>query len=350
VSALRTYAPAAVTTAAIWATVGWLAGLAALVSVVVLTVLEVTFSFDNAVVNSKLLQRMSPSWQRAFMTLGIFVAVFVVRFALPVLIVAITAHLGLVAVARVANPPPTVYGAELTKAGPMIDSFGGTFLTMIALGFFLDEAKELHWVGWLERCLAPLGKYDNLGIFTMVVVGLALAATVGHGRGFVVLVAAMAGIALNVGLDIFGAVVDGDEEGDSGQLRVLVGAAAAVMFLRLEVLDASFSFDGVIGAFAIASSVLIIMAGLGAGAMWVRAMTVHLVRSGTLAKYRYLEHGAHWAILFLGLVMLVKLFDVEPPEWATGSLGLVFIAAAVVSSVVAERREHNAAGSVATAV
>lgn len=83
------------------------------------------------------------------------------------------------------------------------------------------------------------------------------------------------------------------------------------------------------------------MAGLGAGALWVRSMTVYLVRAGTLAKYRYLEHGAHWAIAALGLVMLAKLYDLEPADWVTGSIGLVFITLAVVSSVVARRREQR---------
>jgi hypothetical protein len=344
---IRTYWLAATVTLAIWVAVALGAGWAGLLSVVVLTVLEVTFSFDNAVVNSKLLGGMSAWWQRLFMTAGIVVAVFVVRFALPIGIVALTTGLGFGDVVSLAVHDPARYGDELGKAGPLIDAFGGTFLLMIALGFFLDASKDVHWVGWLEKRLAPLGRFDNLGIFAMVVAALAVAFTMPEtpaGR-FAVLAAAACGIALHVGLDIFGAVVDGDESGPN--VKVLVGTAAAVMFVRLEILDASFSFDGVIGAFAITSSVLIIMAGLGAGAMWVRSMTVHLVRAGTLAKYRYLEHGAHWAILFLGLVMLTKLYDVEPPEWATGSIGLVFIVLAVASSMVAEKRDARPVPTVA---
>lgn len=347
---LRIYAFSAVATAAIMATVGLSLGWSGLLAVAVLTVLEVTFSFDNAVVNSKLLTSMSPFWQRLFMTVGIFVAVFAVRFALPIGIVAITAGLGFTEVVDLAIHSPAEYATELTKAGPLIDAFGGTFLVMIAIAFFLDAAKDVHWIGWLERRLAPLGRFDNLGIFAMLAVALTLAFTVHGEQRLTVLVAALCGIGLHVGLDIFGAVVDGDEESPSGgRTKVLVGAAAAVMFARLEILDASFSFDGVIGAFAITTSVLVIMAGLGAGALWVRSMTVHLVRAGTLAKYRYLEHGAHWAIAFLGGVMLAKLYEIEPPEWATGSIGLVFIAAAVASSVVAQRRQDRAARQVAFA-
>ena len=74
--------------------------------------------------------------------------------------------------------------------------------------------------------------------------------------------------------------------------------------------------------------------GLGAGALWVRSLTVYLTRTNKLAEYRYLEHGAHWAILALGVVMLVKLYRVDPPEWFVGSIGLVFIATAIGSSVL----------------
>jgi hypothetical protein len=117
--------------------------------------------------------------------------------------------------------------------------------------------------------------------------------------------------------------------------------AALGSFMYLEVLDASFSLDGVIGAFAITNEIVLIIAGLGAGAIWVRSLTVYLMKSGTLSKYRYLEHGAHWAILALGAIMLIKLYHVDPPEWFTGSLGLIVISIAVISSVIEQRRTQN---------
>jgi hypothetical protein len=222
----------------------------------------------------------------------------------------------------------------------MIDAFGGTFLLMIGVGYFLDSEKDVHWIGWLERRLSPLGRFDNITIFVMIALAVAAFFTVDDANRAPVFVAAVLGVLLHVGLDMFGAAFDDPEQGAKvkGRATVLVGSAAAVMFLRLEVLDASFSFDGVIGAFAITTAVLVIMAGLGAGAMWVRSMTVHLVRAGTLAKYRYLEHGAHWAILFLGVVMLLKLYGVHLPEWLIGSLGVVFIGLSVATSVVQQRR------------
>jgi hypothetical protein len=112
-----------------------------------------------------------------------------------------------------------------------------------------------------------------------------------------------------------------------------VGMAAFISFMYLQLLDASFSLDGVIGAFAITSSVVLIAAGLGAGAVWVRSMTIHMVRAGTLAKYKFLEHGAHWAIACLGTIMLLRLYGVELPEWATGSVGLIFVAFSISASI-----------------
>ena len=340
---LRTFWFSATATVVIMAAVAVGIGPAGLVSALILTVLEITFSFDNAVVNAKLLGHMSPWWQRFFMTFGIFIAVFVVRFALPIFIVAMTSGLGFFEVVTLAVNDPTTYSNELHKAAPAIDSFGGVFLLMIAVAFFLDEAKDVHWLAWIEHKLSRLGRFDNVGTFGMVVLAIIVTATTPgdtHER-FIVAVAAMSAIALHVGLDVFGKAMEQDDEDEdedeesatiAPQVRVLVGTAAFFMFLRLEVLDASFSFDGVIGAFALSTNVFVIMAGLGAGAFWVRSLTVHLVRTGTLAKFRFLEHGAHWAIGALGVMMLLKLYHVELPEWVIGCTGLVFIALAIWSS------------------
>lgn len=337
----RIYGASAFITLFAWAAVAFSGGPAALLTVAILTVLEVTFSFDNAVVNSKLITKLSPAWQFAFMTVGIFIAVFVVRFALPIFIVQTTAGLSFTGVVDLALHQPDVYGERLSQAGPVIDAFGGTFLLMIGVGYFLDAEKDVHWIGWLESRLAPLGRFDNITIFVMLSAAVGMYFTVDEEHRVPVLVAAAIGVLLHVGLDLFAAIFDDPDEGADakGKVTALVGAAAAVMFLRLEILDASFSFDGVIGAFAITTAVLVIMAGLGAGAMWVRSMTVHLVRAGTLAKHKYLEHGAHWAILFLGGVMIAKLYGAHLPEWLVGSLGVVFIGLAIFTGLHQKRHE-----------
>lgn len=302
----------------------------------VLVVLEVTFSFDNAVINSRVLVRMSPFWQKLFLTVGIFIAVFVVRFLLPIFIVMLTSGHGFMEVVHLALYSPEEYGETLHHAAPTIDAFGGTFLMMIGISYFMDRKKDIHWLRRIEKQLARAGGYQNLTVFVMLSAAMALYFTVDDAYKVTVLVASIIGTLLHIGLNIFGSFF---EKRQKSSATKLVGMAAFGSFMYLEVLDASFSLDGVIGAFAITNEIVLIIAGLGAGAIWVRSLTVYLMRSGALGKYRYLEHGAHWAILALGIIMLVKLYHVEPPEWFTGSLGLIVISVAVISSVLERRRK-----------
>lgn len=300
----------------------------------ILVVLEVTLSFDNAIINSRVLVRMSPTWQKLFLTVGIFIAVFVVRFLLPIFIVMATSGHGFTEVIDLALNNPEQYGKTLHEAAPTIDAFGGTFLTMIGISYFMNRKKDIHWLGRIEKRLIRAGSYENFKTFVMLGVALILYMTVDEAHKSTVLVASIVGTLLHMGLEIFGAYF----EKRQSKAAELVGMAAFGSFMYLEVLDASFSLDGVIGAFAITNDVMLIIAGLGAGAIWVRSMTVYLMRAGVLSKYKYMEHGAHWAILALGAIMLIKLYHIEPPEWFVGSLGLVFIATAVISSIVEMRR------------
>lgn len=349
----RLHVVPALITVAVWAGTTVAVGVHPAVVLLFLILLEITFSFDNAVVNAKLVGRLSPFWERLFMTFGLLFAVGFIRFALPVVIVALGAGVGVPAVIDMLWHDIGTYQHHLAAATPMIEAFGGTFLLMIALGFFLDDAKKHHWLKRLERRLTRLGRYGNVGILGMLAGALVMFFTVDHEAGIraAVFAAAVCGIALHVALDLFtagsGEQDDGkqDENTDSApatatakETAKLVGRQAAAMFARLEVLDASFSFDGVIGAFAITTDVILIAIGLGIGALWVRSLTVHLVRQGTLARFRYLEHGAHWAIFVLGLIMIVKLYGWHPSELLTGSVGIVVISAAVASSIVERRR------------
>ena len=118
----------------------------------------------------------------------------------------------------------------------------------------------------------------------------------------------------------------------TGKLEVLTGWAAFTMFVYLEILDASFSFDGVLGAFAITQEVVLIAAGLGIGAVWVRSLTVYMVKNGTLDAYKFLEHGAHYAIGVLALAMLSSLI-IDVPEAITGAVGIGLIFASAYASV-----------------
>ena len=122
------------------------------------------------------------------------------------------------------------------------------------------------------------------------------------------------------------------------------GRAGLASFLYLEVLDASFSFDGVIGAFAITKDVVIIMLGLGIGALFVRSITIYLVKHETLSAYRYLDHGAHYAVGALATIMMLSM-HFHVPEVITGLIGILFISAGIWSSVRHNKRDALAQGS-----
>lgn len=339
---LRIFGVSALLTIALGIAVAINGGIAALWIYLVLVILEITFSFDNAVVNSRILTRLSKFWQTLFLTVGIFLAVFVVRFLLPVVIVVVATGLNFGEVIGLALNAPQLYASELHHAEPLINAFGGTFLIMIGLSYFIDREKDTHWIH-PERALVRLAKVRYIRLLLILVATLIIGLTVEPALRGIVLWSSLAGIILHIGLEGMAVLFGNGEDDDKSKKKKpaqLVGMAAFAMFCYLQVLDASFSFDGVIGAFAITTSVFLIMAGLGAGAVWVRSLTVYLVRTGTLAKYRYLEHGAHWAIFALGILMLAKLYHVELPEWATGGLGLIFIVAAITSSVLEQRHKR----------
>lgn len=339
---LRIYGFSLFITIAIWILVGLNLGLSAFITVVILTLLEVTFSFDNAVINSRILNTLSKFWQTLFLTVGIILAVFVVRFFVPILIVAITAGLGLGEVIDLALNDQERYSEELHESAHMIDAFGGTFLLLVGASFFIDAGKKLHWLKRIERPLANAGKIPSFTILTMILMTAAI--YIGNLHRYsseernAILLAGIVAITLHVLMQVFDKISNSQQ---SSTVKHKVGMAAFISFMYLQLLDASFSLDGVIGAFAITSSVVLIAAGLGAGAVWVRSMTIHLVRAGTLAKYKFLEHGAHWAIMVLGAIMLIRLYGIELPEWATGSVGLVFIVLSIFSSVKRTKTQTN---------
>lgn len=326
---LRYFWFAALTTAIVWIATGWLAGVNALLTVIVLTLLETTFSADNAVINGRILASLSPLWQTIFMTAGIAVAVFGVRFALPIFMVMVTTHLGFGDVITLALQHPTAYAAALTIAQPFINAFGGTFLIMLSLSYFIDYQKSIHWLRWLEMRLGRLGQFDGITTFIMLVAAVTLYFSVPSDRE-AVLIASICALLVYSALNLVNAWLA--KLHNKEKRKIKTGWAAFMSLLYLEVLDSAFSLDGVIGSFAITNQVVLIMAGLGVGAVWVRSLTAQLVRGDLLRKYTYLEHGAHWAIGFLGVVMLAELFGATFPKWFVGSIGVVCMTLAVASS------------------
>ena len=185
-----------------------LAGWQALLTVIVLTLLEVTFSADNAVVNSKIITTLSPLWQKLFMTLGIFIAVFVVRFAMPIVIVAVSSGLGFTDVVNLALNSPLEYEHHLSQAEPVINAFGGAFLIMIALSYFIDFEKQTHWLKFLESRLGKLGKFNDLTVFIMLLASIILYFTVAPNHQSIVLIASICAMTLHIGLALLNEAFD----------------------------------------------------------------------------------------------------------------------------------------------
>lgn len=318
--------------------------------VVLLIVLEISISFDNAIVNATVVRKLSAFWQKLFLTVGVLIAVFGMRLVFPIAIVAVTAGLGVGDVIDLAFNDPDTYGEKLEDASLSIEAFGGAFLLMVFLNYFMDDEKDIHWFGPVERLLARAGGVSGLAIGVGLIAILVTQAFVDSASDRLdILLAGSIGLATYVvisGLaDLLESATQGDEDdedagGGAGSAVVgLTGKAAFASFMYLEVLDASFSFDGVIGAFAITKEVVLIAIGLGVGALYVRSLTVYLVRKGTLSEYRFLEHGAHWAIGALAVILIISA-HVHVPEVITGLLGVAFIGAGLVASI-RWNREHR---------
>jgi hypothetical protein len=309
---------------------GWGGALTALGIAVILAVMEVSLSFDNAVVNASVLKTWDAFWKKLFLGVGIIIAVFGMRLLFPLVIVAVAADISLAEVWTLALNDPKAYSTHLTNHHAEVAAFGGAFLLLVFLNFLLDHEKETHWLGNVEKKLGSLGKMSSISVMITLGALLACLGLVEGGQKLVVLVSGLWGVLIYVAVDGISSLLEKEEQGSNVGDMVKRGGIGG--FLYLEVLDASFSFDGVIGAFAITSDVVIIMLGLAIGAMFVRSMTVFLVEKGTLDEFVYLEHGAHYAIGILALIMLASI-KYHVPEIFTGLIGVAFIVASLWSSV-----------------
>ncbi|OTG64205.1 DUF475 domain-containing protein [Acinetobacter silvestris] len=323
---------------------------AALTITAILAVMEVSLSFDNAVVNASVLRGWDHFWKMIFLTVGIVIAVFGMRLVFPIVIVAVTADMGMLEVVKMAINDPAHYSEKLMAHHAEIAAFGGSFLLLVFLNFFLDDGKDTHWFRWLERRLTSLANVPAMSVFIALIALLIMAMNVEEATRLVVMMAGIWGIVVYIGVQVLSHLLGGEPELDEQGNAVghdANGAPTGVIkagiggFIYLEVLDASFSFDGVIGAFAITSDVVIIMLGLAIGAMFVRSMTIYLVEKGTLDAYIYLEHGAHYAIGALAFIMLASGTGVHVPEVVTGLIGVALIVWAVIASIQYNKRSES---------
>jgi hypothetical protein len=298
----------------------------------ILSILEVSVSFDNAVVNATVLKDMSPLWQRRFMTWGMLIAVFGMRLVFPLMIVVVVAGLGPWEALVLAAMRPDEYARIMISVHHQVAAFGGAFLMLVALKYFFDVEKELHWISWIEKPLSMMGKLSAIEVGITLVFIYILSHYVEPNETLPFIYAGIAGILTFLAVDgvsVFLQVPEGNKQD--------IHRASIGMFLYLEVLDASFSFDGVVGAFAITNNLFIIAIGLGIGAMFVRSLTILMVEKGTLNSFKFLEHGAFYAIAALAVIMFMNTVT-HIPEVITGLIGAAFIGLSIYSSLQRKKR------------
>ena len=301
----------------------------------VLAALEIALSFDNAIVNANKLVEMTPIWRQRFLTWGILIAVFGMRIVFPVAIVATFAWINPFAAMHLALSDPNEYSHIIHQSHSSIAAFGGTFLIMVSLKFFIDEGKSVDWMVGLERNLRRLGSIRGFEIALVLLIISFMSQVVHEHQQASFLLSAISGLLIFTLVDGLGSFLD-DYSNSTANMGARGGLGA---FLYLEILDASFSFDGVIGAFALTPNIILIAIGLGIGAMYVRAMTIMLVEKGTLQQFRYLEHGAFYSIFALSIIMFAQSI-IEVPETITGAVGAVIIGLSLYSSVRYNKKEQ----------
>ncbi|QPM90237.1 DUF475 domain-containing protein [Pseudooceanicola algae] len=321
-----------------WLFTGTLSGaLTSLMICAVLAVLEISLSFDNAIVNANKLKTMTPVWRQRFLTWGILIAVFGMRIVFPLLIVVIAANVGPWQALVMAGSDPAAYSHIMHDAHLPIAAFGATFLMMVGLKFFFDDEKDIHWLPWIEPRLARFASIRSVEVAVVLLLILGFSHFQHGPDRTIFLGAALWGLATFVLVDVMGQFLDHRDAALGTAAKGGLGA-----FLYLEVLDASFSFDGVIGAFALSKNLFVIAIGLGIGAMYVRSMTIMLVEKGTLTQYRFLEHGAFYAIIALSVIMYIQTLT-EIPEVVTGLGGAGLIGISLWSSLRWNRRHGTEA-------
>ncbi|RCS25890.1 DUF475 domain-containing protein [Phyllobacterium salinisoli] len=293
----------------------------------VLGILEISLSFDNAIVNARILRDMTPKWQHRFLTWGIIIAVFGMRIIFPLAVVAIAAWIDPISAIRLAIFQPAEYARIIGEAHTGIAAFGGTFLMMVGMKYFFNVEKDVHWIKVLESRLSKFASVQGVEIGIVLVLILVFSRQLPQGEADTFLTAAIYGLLTFLAVEGLGEVLDATQEQMNTVHKGGLGA-----FIYLEVLDASFSFDGVIGAFALSTNLFVIAIGLGIGAFYVRSMTIMLVEKQTLGRYRYLEHGAFYAILVLAVIMYVQTL-MHIPEVITGLIGAALILLSLISSM-----------------
>ena len=270
-----------------------------------LCMFETITSIDNAIINAEVLSTMSERAQRWFLVWGLLFAVVAVRGLLPWLIVWIsTPSLGPVGAFTATLSGNPLALAAIAQSSPVLLMGGGTFLVFLFFHWLFLEDKNFGLAG--ERFFA------TKGVWFFAVVSVILTALVWLSLGHNTMVAFGAVIGSTAFFVVHG-FRQNAEQAEQTMLHADMTDLSKVFYL--EVIDATFSIDGVVGAFAFTMAVPLILIGNGLGALVVRELTVRNV--DTIRKYLYLKNGAMYSIFFLGIIMLLDSFSINIPFWAS---------------------------------
>ena len=301
--------------------------------ILVLAALEVSLSFDNAVVNAKQLEKMSDIWKKRFLTWGIAIAVFGMRFFIPLALVSLLGGLSLIESLLLAFNNPHKYKEILESSHVLIAAFGGSFLLAVALNFFIDREKEHHWFHSIEARLQKLGSMNSIVLISSLAIGIVLQSVLPLQDRLSFITWYIYGLLTYEAIGVLHKLISPrDSEQEAVTLQSTVVKQGFIGFLYLEVLDISFSLDSLIGSLALSSDIVIIMLGLGIGSFFVRSLTIYLLEKKVLSQFKYLEHGAFYSIFSLSAILLLGLF-IHIPELVTGLLAISMIGVAVYSSI-----------------
>lgn len=291
-------------------------GLMSIIFIVIgLCIFEVVSSIDNAVINAEVLGTMSEKGRRWFLLYGIIFAVFVVRGLLPWVIVWITnPSLGPIGAltATFSNDPHIIESIE--RSTPILMLGGGVFLLFLFLHWLFIEDKDFGLPG--EEFFLKNGSwfYAIVSIVLVVIVALALKYD------------PMLALSAVIGSSAF-FITDGfkkNAEENEKKLLSNVGSMSDLSkILYLEIIDTTFSIDGVLGAFAFTMSIPLIILGNGLGAFVVRQLTIGNIEN--IKKYIYLKNGAMYSVMCLGIVMILEGFHIGVPEYISPLVTLIII-------------------------
>jgi hypothetical protein len=243
--------------------------------------------------------------RRWFLLWGLIFAVFAVRGLLPWLIVWLsTPSLGPIGALTATFSSDPVVIAAIEQSAPILLMGGGVFLIFLFFHWLFLEEKHFGLRG--ERYIA------TKGVWFFAIVSVLLAVIV----WFALEKSPMIAFGAVIGSTAFFIVHGFRQNAEAAEKKMLHGNMSDLSkIFYLEVIDATFSIDGVVGAFAFTMAVPLIIIGNGLGAFVVRELTVRNVDK--IKKYIYLKNGAMYSILILGCIMILDSFGFPIPFWVS---------------------------------